>query len=328
MSNMLVVATNRPDQIEKFVEAWKSGGFDQIIVVFDGAAPSLVRDLPSLTLRHRGESEIRVVDWSTLDRCDDNEIYSRQDSGIKSYGFRQAWVLGAKIIVCLDDDCLPSDASDPKYLLKNHIHNLTDAPLWTTTLPGHRVRGLPYQNMGVLQPGFSMGLWHKYPDYDAVTSLTTSKMLTREEVEAYGTRVMPAAQFFPFCGMNFAFARDMAVLTYFPKMGKDSPYSRFDDIWAGLIIQKICRQLDRAITVGLPLVRHDKASNPFTNLVKEAPGIRDNEWIWQFIQDAQIDAHTPADCMMQMSQHLQSQDTQPYLREWGSNIAKWVNLFN
>ena len=84
---------------------------------------------------------------------------------------------------------------------------------------------------------------------------------------------MSPHQLFPMSGMNLAFRRDVACLMYFAPMGLDQPFARFDDIWCGLLAQRICRHLDYSIVAGRPHVDHRRASDPFRNLVKEAPGV-------------------------------------------------------
>src|SRR5262249_34329858 len=153
---------------------------------------------------------------------------------------------------------------------------------WASTVPGLRVRGLPYRNTGV-HPGVavSVGLWTGHADIDGITAVAKGPRVLEERLlrRRVRTRVMPATQYFPLCGMNLAFRQEAACLMYFPPMGQGSPYSRFDDIWCGLVLERVCRHLGLAVTVGRPLVRHQRASDPFVNLVKEAPGVRDHETI-------------------------------------------------
>src|SRR5262249_5764343 len=145
---------------------------------------------------------------------------------------------------------------------------------WVSSVPGLRVRGMPYDDDGLnggCPPALiSMGLWCDVPDLSAVETLALRStfhvehlgLLTRFRT-AGGTRVASPHQLFPFCGMNFAFRRTALPLLYFPRMGEGSPYARFDDIWCGLLLQRICALTGDLITIGEPWVTHTRASDVF-----------------------------------------------------------------
>jgi hypothetical protein len=137
---------------------------------------------------------------------------------------------------------------------------------------------------------------------------------------------MPRNQYFPFCGMNFAFTSDVTPLTYFPLMGMNSPYGRFDDIWFGIICKKVCDHLDYHIACGKPYIFHSKASDAFNNLVKEAPGIKFNENFWEIIDGIELKTRTPISCMKEIGQNLEGHEND-YLKKLGQAICIWANLF-
>ena len=263
----LVVPTNRPERIGDFLRAWQNEPFEAVIVIED--APR--RTLPVQDFNGR----VQVYSWEDIDsRLPHPQVISRRDSAIRAFGFWQAWQQGCNVICTLDDDCGPIKSETP-YLLKQHLHNLFRTPRWTSTVPGVRVRGLPYMNLGIhANVMVNVGLWGGHLDCDAVSTLAKrgrfySKKCARQRLK---NRVMPSSQFFPMCGMNLAFRREAACLMYFPPMGQGSPYGRFDDIWCGLILQRIGRHLGFAICTGRPLVWHQRASVALTNLTREAPG--------------------------------------------------------
>ena len=252
----------------------------------------------------------------------DPTIISREDSAIRSFGFWRAWRAGAQIIFTLDDDCYPTDHD----LVEMHRDNLYRTPAWTSSVPGMRVRGLPYRNLGVLRDVYvSMGLWRGYPDLDAVNTLAgpepTASLLHT------GTRVMPSHQYFPMSGMNLAFRREVACLMYFAPMGRGQPFARFDDIWCGTVLQRICRHLGYSIVCGEPIVDHRRASDPFINLVKEAPGVGFNEHFWEMIDGVSLTGSEPHACMLEMAAQLRSCDDE-YLAGWGRALTAWCGLFD
>jgi hypothetical protein len=317
--NALVVPTNSADRLAEFLTAWAPWPWDRIVVVQD--APAVDIRVPP-ALEAAASERLETFSWAEIDAMlPDPSIISRQDSAIRSFGFWRAWATGAEIIFTLDDDCFPTDDD----FVALHRENLDRTPAWQSSVPGMRVRGLPYDNTGVLRDvQVSMGLWRGCPDIDSV--MTLAGVQSAVSVAEAGTRVMPAAQYFPLSGMNLAFRREVACLMYFPPMGRGQPYRRFDDIWCGLAVQRICRHLGYSIVCGRPLVDHRRASNPFTNLVKEAPGIVANEHVWETIDAVKLSAAEPRACMEELGLALAADDD-AYIAGWGRSITAWCALF-
>jgi hypothetical protein len=318
--NALVVPTNSAERLAEFLAAWAPWPWDRIVVVQD--APEVDIRVPD-TLETVAAERLEVFSWAEIDTMlSDPSIISRQDSAIRSFGFWHAWATGAEIIFTLDDDCFPTEDD----FVALHRDNLFRTPAWQSSVSGMRVRGLPYHNAGLLRNvHVSMGLWRGCPDIDSVMTLAGGQ----PSVSATGTaaRVMPSAQYFPLSGMNLAFSREVACLMYFPPMGRGQPYRRFDDIWCGLVVQRICRHLGYPIVCGRPLIDHRRASNPFTNLVKEALGIVANEHIWETIDAVELSGDDPRSCMGEMGTALGGSDDE-YVRRWGRAITTWCALFD
>jgi reversibly glycosylated polypeptide / UDP-arabinopyranose mutase len=316
--NVLVVPSNRPESLHEFLAAWEPWPWDRILVIEDGPEPTIESSAPT----------VDVYSWREIDaELPDPSIISRKDSGIRAFGFWKAWQLGAETIFTLDDDCHPAGED----MVAGHLRNLYETEMWQSTVPGLRVRGLPYRNLGgPLHVDVSVGLWLGIPDLDAIETLASSgREIPENLITAVGSRVMPSEQYFPMSGMNLAVRREAACLMYYPPMGLDSPYGRFDDIWCGLVLQRILRHLRRSIVCGRPLVHHQRASDPFANLVKEAPGIDANEDIWERIQSVEFKGQTPAACMRDFGRGLvASADGNSYLERWGAAILAWCNLFD
>jgi hypothetical protein len=323
--NILVVPTNRAERFLAFLAAWRPWPWDRLLVIED--APEISLRIPATAPDGRPfeRDRVEVYSWREIDgSLPQPWIISRQDSAIRSYGFWRAWAMGATHIFSLDDDCFPVPED---HFVRTHLRNLHETPTWQSSVPGLRVRGLPYRNMGTLGNVYlSMGLWAGQPDVDAVNALVHGPLTTAPGFERQvSSRVMPGAQYFPMCGMNLAFRREIACLMYFPPMGRDSAYSRFDDIWGGLVLQRVCRHLRYAIVCGRPLVEHRQGSDPFVNLVKEAPGIQVNEHLWEVLDAIPLRGQDPLTCMQEVGNVLGQQGE--YLGRWGRAVLDWCKLF-
>jgi hypothetical protein len=108
-------------------------------------------------------------------------------------------------------------------------------------------------------------------------------------------------------------------------MGEDQMFSRFDDIWCGVILLKVCHHLNLLVAVGEPFVNHSRASNCFVNLIKEAAGIQRNETFWKVIDDIPMVGSTPSECMLEIADGLQKTMDEYYVK-LGKAISIWVKL--
>lgn len=309
---ILVVPTIRENSIKSFLNAWKDkADWDEIIVVEDN---------PEKTFKIDVESH---YSWKEIEENlkDDAWIISKKDSAIRSFGFLLAYLKGADFIFSLDDDCYPVEND----FCKKHIENLNSTPKWTESILGTRTRGVPYKNFGTLENVvLNMGLWKGVPDFDSIQSLATNLPTDFEPNQK--ERIIPIGQYFPLCGMNFSFKREVAVLSYFAPMGKNSPYHRFDDIWFGIIFKKICDHCNLLVRCGEPYVWHSRASNSFANLKKEAPGIEMNENFWEIIDKIKIVAKTPKECLNEIAIALQNMENS-YLQNYGKALNVWAGWF-
>lgn len=311
--DILIVPSIRESCIKDFIKAWNpTKHWDHVIVVEDN--PNCTFDL---------DKNIQHVCWDDIkqDLQEDNWIISHRDSAIKCYGTYLAYKIGANYIYLLDDDCYPCEDIDE--FIYNHKKNL-EWHRWTESVPGCRTRGFPYANKGLLNNVvLNHGLWNVNPDLDACQSLVDLEWDGDVNCKQF---LIPQGQYFPMCAMNVCFRKNVAPLMYFPLMGESQPYRRFDDIWCGVIMKKICDHLRFHVSCGGPLINHIKASDPFVNLVKEAPGISTNEWFWEKIDIIELTEKTPILCMIELGKKLQS-DKDSYISKLGEAIQTWSHLF-
>ncbi len=321
----LIVPTVREECLKRFLAEWEPFPWHTTIVVEDQPEPTFA--LPT-AIRHYSWREIQC------DLAEDHSIISRRSSAIRSYGFWKAWQEGAEIIAALEDDCYPTSPGARDRFLIEHLDNLLRFPRWTSTVPGLRVRGMPYRNLGTLADvAANVGLWENCPDLDAIQSLVSDRC--DGFIPHVINRMMASQQYFPLSGMNFAIVRELAPAAFVAPSGEGVAFDRFDDIWFGVIFQNICRRLGKSITCGHPVVRHDRASDPLMNLTKEAPGICAHERVWQILDDLVLthEDSTVISCVatiprQRVERAPDANDRIPdYLIRYGNALQRWIRLF-
>lgn len=259
--------------------------------------------------------------WKEIDKelGDDSWIIPRRTDCIRSFGYWKAWEMGAKVIVTMDDDCYPCGVD----YLDAHLRALRQSvefPAWVPTIDGPKPRGMPYYNLKrKAEVVLNHGLWSGVPDLDAVTQLTD------EQAVKYRKGPIPFGLYYPMCGMNLAWKREVTPAMYFLLMGKDYRYDRFGDIWCGIILKRITDHLGKAIMSGDPLVFHERASDVWDNLEKEAPGMRVNEQLWQVVDRVPLTADNWRDCYIEMARGLELEGD--YWCSLKKAMEVWAGLF-
>lgn len=313
----LVLATNRPKAAQEFLRAWKDiASWDEIILIHDAPEPM------------SGTFSEKVVQFCWKDIPDElNDIISRQDSAIKSFGFYKAVELGAEYVHVLDDDCLPIDASD---IADEHNNNLRGlVPVWESSVSGMRVRGLPYESTVRVRHDVrvSLGLWHGIPDLDAIQ---TFRGPIQDFVPPDEVRVVAKGSQVPFCGMNFAFHKSVLTGMYFPLMGQGQPFGRWDDIWGGVVLKKVLDNLGLVMTVGKPHVYHSRMSNKYVNLMKESGSISAHEYLWEIVHNApsadtiEGSVYNIANDLIHHGSSFPLSQFREYVQRYGECLERWV----
>ncbi len=204
------------------------------------------------------------------------------------------------LIITLDDDvfCPPDFMSAYSAIGTTREFPNVEVDGWYNTIDfmgvrgdgGREIypRGFPYWLRSPLEKRFGtatgrlvciMGLWTNVLDYDGLDkylfedyrSLHHEAKLV-EPLLTVGTPKCPTK--FSFCAMNFAFHRDMLPAAYQMPMDREIapgyPIWRFDDIWAGYVIEALVHKRGGADVIGIgnPVGTHLKEGN----LVREVHG--------------------------------------------------------
>lgn len=331
MSNIaLVVPSIRENSFKRFISAWKPTGlFDRVdlILMEDNPEKTFTVD-PYVTGGHTH------LCWSDIDRHSWSLIIPRRSDTVRSFAYWWAWSRGYEYLMTLDDDCYP----EPGYEELDRLHvQMLDRTRWFNTLNNVRPRGTPYKNLGRRQVYINHGLWTNVLDYDAPQQLVNPI----EETFTHDNRIVPHRAYFSFCGMNAMWRRQAIVLSYHLLMGQRMttlgenildplPFDRFGDIWCGIISKKICDHLGWSVSSGTPYIHHDRASDPFANLRKEANGIGVNETFWEKIDEISLSGYRNAiDCYSTIGEKISKWDGEfeSYWRLLGSAMVIWAELF-
>jgi len=260
----VVVPTVRPEQYKVFRAMWDELFTKynvHLLTIWDGDTPQL----ESGSFRFTPEE---------IMGSDADLIYNKND-GVRNLGFAFIAKVLPEIeyIITLDDDVSPIGDT-----IQDHIDTLESRVSinWMSTLVDDYPRGFPYNARKEAPVAISHGVWEGVKDWDAPTQLVRGNPKA-----SFYKGVIPKGSLFPICGMNLAFKRDMLPYMYFAPMGYRVGMDRFADIWMGIRAKKICDANDWGVVTGYASVLHDRASNVFTNLKKEARGIELNESFWQ-----------------------------------------------
>lgn len=132
------------------------------------------------------------------------------------------------------------------------------------------------------------------------------------------------------CSMNLAWKRECTPMMYFLLMGEDPQgqkymYDRFGDIWGGLFSKKIADHLGFSVVSGSPYIYHNRASNAFDNLIKEANGIKTNEILWRDLDQMKLTSQTVAEAYAELADQLPVYS--PYWEKLKLAMKTWSGLF-
>jgi hypothetical protein len=303
MAVTIVVPTIREESLAQFLELWRSEFYGHRVIV--------VEDNPEATFAT--PTWVEHYSWADIDRAlgEDSWIIPRRTDCVRSFGYYLAYLKPTEFVVTLDDDCYPEAEYEDGYL--SEMRRAMDArwpdDSWHNTLGPNGVhpRGYPYEiRERTRSTALHHGMWSNVPDLDARTQSRLPDYRTPpfRSIERVAT-----GRYFPMCGMNLAFRREIIPLMYFMLMGKDLhenpwPFDRFGDIWAGLMAKRVLDHLGWAVSSGAPSVHHSRASKVEVNLRKETPAYPVNEKLWRVVSNTPLQGDNPASCYAELAEGL------------------------
>ena len=274
MSNIAVVIPSiRPESMKTFMAAWKhlfKKHRVALITVLDGEEPTV-----NATQYYSDTREVLVSTPETAVQVmgDAAESLTNFNAGIRNLGFAYAakYLPDIEYFVTLDDDEDPIGDT-----IQDHLDALAmRVPISWMSTASEYMRGFPYGVRSEAEVVLSHGVWEGVADWDAPTQL----VLGGNRPVTFYRGPIPKGIFYPMCIMNIAFKRKMLPTIY------QAPWAlgihRYDDIWSGIVSKREIDAQGWAAVTGYARVFHQRASNVFTSLKHEAPGIEVNETFWQ-----------------------------------------------
>jgi hypothetical protein len=316
LSWAVVVPTNRPEQFLQFLQAWQRL-FEKHRVYLICVQDNVTHYKDLLTEIADFGIEGEAHHWGSIKA----HYVPRRTDMVRSWGIYRAWQYGSKYTLTLDDDVRPAGDLFEAY---ERVFE-TGAPcspylnVGALTSYGKPLRGFPYGDRAADTVAVQYGGWHGVLDYDAPTQLAGVK-----GSESFHPVVLPVPRGVPATGciMNAAWRTEYAKIMWQLPL-HDGKYNRFGDIWAGLFAKKTLDAEGSVMVInGEASVRHERASDPITNLKRESPGIPVNEHLW-----ANLSGHDYQSVLDSAHTYFKKWDHE-YAMHFSKASQEWVKLFD
>ena len=329
----IMIPTIRNELFREWIDAWKPQ-FDKykkditLYVMEDHATKEIKIPRQKYKVKHFCWKDIEK--WEAEGRGRKG-IIPRQCDSVRSFGFLQAYNDGMQYFITLDDDCFPTEEDlITRYLagfLNVYNTGYYDVGL-EFVIPTTYVRGYPFELRDQENPVMiQYGGWDNVPDLDATTQFKLG-----DDAEGFGFKraynVVPKYQAFTGCIMNCCWRREATPLMYQLLMGKNHTYTRWGDIWSGLIAKRCCDELNWSIAInGFACVEHKRASDPEVNFKQELSGFMVNEELWETLLRIDTWGSEPKVVYRSIAYNLNTHSKDKGIRDIGAAMQKWGDLF-
>ena len=242
----------------------------------------------------------RVVNWGDHARLlGDNAIaIPRRNGACRDLGFFLAWKEAepGELVIALDDDCKVEDADFAGLIERRltdgvhraargagkffNIFDLFETPRDERLFP----RGFPYSaRLGYRRwsfdaeargtVAFNVGLWRGIFDINAIDKLALECTDFPEARLAHPSAVVPPGVLASACSGSLQFRRELIPAVYQLPMAVEvlsgARIDRYGDIWAGYILKTLMDIRGDLMTVGGPLVHHQREGGSAANAARE-----------------------------------------------------------
>ena len=269
--NIVIPSIRRKDFFANFLKNWGEEFAGCHVIVVEDREKKQFTTIMNLYSDMYGFT-YELYDWRDIDKDlgDKSWIIPRQTDCVRNYGYLMAYRNNPEFIVTLDDDLKPLEKGHIMKFYNNLFSESTQNTQYFSTMSNDLPRGvliddIPHETV------VSHGTWVENADYSAKQQLARGGNPDRNTIIDFYHGQIPSECLYSMCGMNLAWKTWFTKWMYFPLMGaKDGyPIDRCGDIWAGYYSKYIADQLEVSHMTGYPMVIHERASNPWTNLKKE-----------------------------------------------------------
>lgn len=251
-------------------------------------------------------------------------LVPENDMRRRNFGYLRAIELDSDIVITIDDDNFP--LKDRSWL-DLHVNGLTyynhrigsknriinPCQFLTLNHPGVYSRGYPlsaYYSNDISYPSgrsksvLNLGLWTNKPDVDSYTNLLYPDLSSEGYIgNLHFCFSTSADNYFPVNTQNTSFKKELSI--FHNLYMEPSLIHRYDDVWIGLIVQRLMHKMDDSASFGLPIVEHRRnIHNYVKDFHTEFNGIVLNDRIWKSIMNMPIESKSYKDGFLEIASHL------------------------
>jgi len=286
----------------------------------------------------------KTTEFNDKEASEKSWIFNRVTN--RNFGFLYAYKQNYDVIITLDDDCFPTS----KTFFDDHINKLksSGSDHFSTLSAFSNIpedifekgaRGFPssFEKYPIV---LNQGLWIGDLDLPATTIGRILKSADGKippplstESKVVNDFVLPKGQLATFCGMNVSFLRE--VLPALPWTYQDPDVdrvSRYDDIWAGLIVKIILDKLDKRMSTGSPVIRHTKGKRDIEKDIEyEIKGDTINSYLWNNLSSLVLEGNNYESCFLEVANWLDKSSENPdliFLKKVSKAMHEWIMLLN
>lgn len=313
----VVVPTNRPEKFREFYKLWEPLFIQHnvhLVVVEDGPKHS--------------DLGVSLDNFTHLNWDDVPDFIPKKTDMIRSWGFYHVYRHNiSSYILTLDDDVEPVNDVFEEYAEQFEKGSTFSDYLsvGALTTSGLEMRGYPYRYRKEAPVGVQYGGWAGVLDYDAATQLAVP-MPPQDFIDV--VMPVPKGVATTCCIMNLAFRTELTPIMWQLTM-LDGRYNRIGDIWSGLIIKKVLDSIGAVMLInGKAMVEHNRASDPYNSLAKEAPSVYINDHLWDNLASPSVNDIPKAhkEVMESFISFVGEHDPE-YSQKTREDFEQWLSLF-
>jgi hypothetical protein len=294
-------------------------------------------------------------------------VVPENDIRRRNIGFLMALKNGADVIISLDDDNYPLPGDDWLESLKcafEEKQGYNEACSKNKIINPCNI--LIYGNEYVYSRGYPLSSWYTDSFSSCIVPGSTRVMMhqmlwtNKPDVDAYSNLIYPnlkmtgfikpvgfigyenpkpylvagERQYFPVDTQSLAFRKELAIfhaLYQEPLFGL--PSHRYDDIWAGLICQRLINRFGDGASFGAPLVEHRRNTHDFVkDLQTEFVGSAVNAHMWKSVMEMFIESKDYKGGFIEIADKLPAVFRQydsrvyAYICRLGESMRLWVEI--